>query len=74
MSIEIGSILCELRGLVLVLTLYSLRVTYRFYLKKIRVKESIKTAAEVIGTLHENILYEIAPELSKEASVMAAIP
>ena len=59
---------------VLVLTLYSLRVTYKFYFKKIHVKISIKTAAEVIDTLHENTLYEIAPEFLKVASVMAAIP
>ena len=42
--------------------------------KKIHVEKSIKTAAEVNGVLHENTLYEIAPELSKVASVLAAIP
>ena len=33
--------------------------------KKICIKKSIKTAAEVIDTLHENTLYEIAPEFSR---------
>ena len=33
--------------------------------KKIPVEKSIKTAAEVIDALHENTLYEIAPEFSK---------
>ena len=42
--------------------------------KKIHVEKSIKTAAEVIDVLHENTLYEIAPELSKVASVLVAIP
>ena len=42
--------------------------------KKIRVEKTIKTAAQVIDALHENSFYEIAPEFSKVASVLAAIP
>ena len=40
--------------------------------KKIRVEKSIKTEAEVIDALHENTLYEIAPEFSKVASVLGS--
>ena len=42
--------------------------------KKICVKKSIKTAAEVVDAMHKNSLYEIAPEFSKVASVLATIP
>ena len=39
-----------------------------------RVEKFIKTSADVIDVMHENTLYETAPEFSKVASVLAAIP
>ena len=42
--------------------------------EKTQVEKSIKTAAEVIDELHENNLYEIAPEFPKVASNLAVIP
>ena len=42
--------------------------------KKIQVEKSIRTAAEVIDILLKNSLYEITPEFSKVASILAIIP
>ena len=41
--------------------------------RKQRVEKSIKTAAEVIDVLHKNSLFEITPEFSKVASILAVI-
>jgi len=38
------------------------------------VEKSIETAAEVIEALRENSLYEMIPEFSKVASILAVIP
>ena len=54
-------------------TQLDLKMQFRTF-KKIHFEKSIKTAAEVIDALHENTLYEIAPEFSKVVSVLAAIP
>ena len=42
--------------------------------KKTYVENSIKTAAEVIDVLPENSLFEITPEFSKMAFILAVIP
>ena len=42
--------------------------------KKTHIEKSIKTAAGFIDVLHENSLYEITPEFSKVASILAVIP
>ena len=42
--------------------------------KAAHVEKSIKTAAEVIEVLNENSLYEMTPEFSKVASILAVIP
>ena len=42
--------------------------------KKTHVEKAIETAAKVINALHEHSLYEIIPEYSKVASILAVIP
>ena len=47
---------------------------FRQFNKEVHVEKSIKTPAEVIEVLKQNNLYEMTPEFSKVATILAVIP